>query len=196
MGRVEARERILRAAVRTLARHGYARTSARAIARTGGFAPGVIYYHFADLDDLFAATAHYTSQARLARYRSELDGVTSAVELLRRLRGLYAEDGADGHIAAVQELVAAASGAPALAVQVRQETAAWQDFAAGVIERFLAGTPFAALAPVRELAAAAVATYLGMEMVSHLDADRARPDAMFDAAGPAAAMFDALRPDP
>lgn len=111
--------------------------------------PGVIYYHFADLDDLFVATAHFTSRARLARYRSELDGVTSAVELVRRLRALYAEDAAHGHVAAVGELVAAAVGA-----------------------------------------------YLGLEMMSHLDAEQARPEAMFDAAEPAAAMFDALRPDP
>jgi hypothetical protein len=46
---------------------------------------------------------------------------------------------------------------------------------------------------VRELAAAAVGAYLGLEMLSHLHAARAAPEAMFGAALPAAKMIDALR---
>jgi AcrR family transcriptional regulator len=187
------RARILHAAVRTLAQEGRTRTTARSIARTGGFAPGVIYYHFDDLDDLFAATAQFTSQARLRRYRAELVGVTRAVELIRRLRRLYAEDGAEGHIAAVQELVAAATASPRLAAQIRVETARWQDFAGQVIASLVTDTPFAALTPVQELARAAVAGYLGMEMLSHLDADRTGAEALFDAAAGPADLFDSLR---
>jgi AcrR family transcriptional regulator len=193
VGRAETRQRILRAAVATLARDGYSRTTARAIAGAGGFTPGVIYYHFTDLDDLFVATAEFTSSARLARYRDEAHGVTGAVELVRRLRRLYAEDGAEGHIAAVQELVAAAAGSPTLAAQIRIETARWQDFAEEVIAGFLRDSPFAALVPVREVATAVVAAYLGMEMLSHLDADRTEPQTLFQAAESAAAMYDALR---
>ncbi len=194
MKRAETRQRILRAAVRTLAEHGYADTTARAIAATGGFAPGVIYYYFADLDELFVATARFTSQARLARYRAETDGVTGAVELVGRLRVLYREDAAEGHIAAVQELIAAANTSPRLADEVRASTAVWQDFAATAIHRLIDGTPFAALVPVQETATAAVAAYLGIEMLSHLDANRTSPAEMFDAAEQAAALFDALRP--
>ena len=196
MSREQARQRILGAAVRTLASEGYAKTSARAIARTGGFAPGIIYYHFTDLDDLFVETARFTSQARLRRYQAETDGVTSAAELVATLRRLYAEDGAQGHIAAVQELAAAATTSPALARQVGAETARWQDFAEGVIDGLLErhGGPLAALVPTRELATMAVAAYLGMEMLSHLDADRHAPNAMFAAAERVAALIDALRP--
>jgi AcrR family transcriptional regulator len=192
--RAETRQRILHAAIRTLAAEGYARSTARAIAATGGFAPGAIDYHFADLDELFVATARFTSEARLARYRAEIDGVTGAVELVGRLRALYDEDAAEGHIAAVQELIAAANTSGRLAAEVRALTAVWQDFAAEAIRRLIEGTPFAALVPVREAATAAVAAYLGIEMLSHLDADRTKPAAMFDAAERAAAMFDALRP--
>jgi AcrR family transcriptional regulator len=191
--RAETRQRILLASVRTLAEVGYAKTTARAIATTGGFAPGVIYYHFTDLDELFVATARFTSQARLARYRAETDGVTSAVELVGRLRGLYAEDGSEGHIAAVQELIAAANTSARLAEEVRSSTAEWQSFAADVIERVLDGTPFAGLVPVREAAAAAVAAYLGVEMLSHLKANHTDPAMLFDAAERIAAGFDAVR---
>jgi len=45
----------------------------------------------------------------MARYREELDGVTSAAELVRRLRALFAEDLAEGHVVAVQELVVGAA---------------------------------------------------------------------------------------
>jgi AcrR family transcriptional regulator len=192
--RTRARERILAATVRTLAQEGYARTTARAIARAGAFAPGVIYYHFADLDDLFVATVQFTSQARLQRYRAEIDGVSDATELVRRLRTLYAEDSAEGHIAAVQELVAATTTAQRLAEQVRLETARWQSFAENVIDRFVSGTPLASLVPVREAATAIIGAYLGIEMLSHLDPDRTDPDALFDAAERAAALFETFRP--
>jgi len=193
VGRTDTRERILAAAVRTLATEGYAKTTARAIARVGGFAPGVIYYHFTDLDDLFVATAEFTSEARLRRYRAETDGVSAATDLLRRLRTLYAEDGADGHIAAVQELVGAAVTAPRLAAQVRVETARWLAFAEEVINRLVGGTPLASLVPVRETATAVVGAYLGIEMLTHLDPDLADPNALFDAAGRAAELFDGFR---
>jgi AcrR family transcriptional regulator len=211
--RAETRERILSATVRTLAELGFTRTTARSIAKAGGFTPGVIYYHFADLDELFVATAEHTSHGRIARYTEQLDGVTSAVETVHRLRLLYAEDSGSGHIAAVQELMAAATAGSRLADQVRIETIHWQQLAEQTLGRLLDGSPFAAFVPVRELAAGAVAMYLGMELLSHLGAlshlgetaqpgssqvDGATgpvtgPDALFDAAARAAPMIDALR---
>ncbi len=193
MPRADTRARVLQAAVQTLAAEGYGRCTARAVAKTGGFAPGVIYYHFADLDDLFVATAQYTSEARLARYRAELAEVATAADTLAALRRLYTEDGSAGYIAAVQELVAAANANARLAEQVKVQTAQWQDFAAGIIERLLTGTPLAEVIPVREVATAAVALYLGMEMLSHLEAHRLGPDALFDAAERFAPLVDAWR---
>jgi len=209
VARADSRERILRATVHTLAAEGYAHTTARAIAHTGGFAPGVIYYHFTDLDDLFAAAAQFTSRARLSRYRAQIEGVTSAVELVRRLRRLHAEDRAEGHIAAVQQLFAAATSPqpaappaaapPAAAAQsrlvgqIRDEAAEWRAFAETVIRDMLASTPFAAVIPVRELATAAVATYLGLELLPHLGDGDGDPDALFSAAEQAASLVDAFR---
>lgn len=63
-------------ALASLVSNGFSGTTARAIAQAGGFAPGVIYYHFADLDDLLVAALAYTSEARVHRYRSELSGVS------------------------------------------------------------------------------------------------------------------------
>lgn len=184
---------MLRATVRTLAAQGFAATTARAIGATGGFAPGVIYYHFADLADLFVATLRFTSEQRIARYQERVGAVSTAGELVATLRELYDEDTDSGHIAAVQELVAGASSQPRLAEQVRVETRRWEDLGAEVIGGFVRGTPFEALVPVRAAATAVVGFYLGIEMLSHLDGDRSRPDAVFGAAGRLAALVDGLR---
>jgi AcrR family transcriptional regulator len=190
--RASARAKILEATVTTLCTQGFAKTTARSVARSGGFAPGVIYYHFVDLDDLFIATADHTSSARLARYTEHLAGVRGAVDLVTRLRELYTEDQAGEHVAAVQELVAAAASSPRLAAQVREQNAKWQELAERLINAQLEGRVWAPLVPVRDLAAAAVGAYLGNEMLSHLDEERAGPARLFDAALLIATMIDSL----
>jgi AcrR family transcriptional regulator len=188
--KTHARERVLRAAVRTLAEQGFAATTARAIATTGGFAPGVIYYHFDDLEDLLLATMRYTSAQRIARYTERTATLAGLAELVAVLRELYAEDADTGHIAAVQELVAGATPSSRLAAQVLAEVRRWEDLAEAVLRRYVAGTPIEPLLPLPELATAAVAFYLGIETLSHLDGDRTRPEAVFDAIERAAALID------
>jgi AcrR family transcriptional regulator len=190
--RSETPERVLQAAVRSLAAHGYAKTTARSIAATGGFAPGVIYYHFSDLDEALVATAEYTSAAREERYREALLGVASAVTLIDRLRVLYEEDAASGHIEAVQELVAAARPGTPLAAAVAGQTQRWERLAEQVLRDILRGSPLARLVKVPVVARAAVAYYLGMQTLTHLDGDAGRPQAAFDQAARLAAAFDKL----
>jgi AcrR family transcriptional regulator len=190
--KTQTRDRVLAAAVRTLAEQGFAATTARAIATAGGFAPGVIYYHFEDLEDLLVATMRYTSEQRIARYVERTATVGGFGELIATLRELYAEDADLGHIAAVQELVAGATASSKLAAQVRAEVARWEELAATVLGRYVAGTPIESLLPLREMATAAVAFYLGIETLSHIDGDRHRPEAVFAAAARCAPMIDAL----
>jgi DNA-binding transcriptional regulator YbjK len=182
--REEARERLLLAAIRTLAAEGHGGTTARSIARTGGFAPGVIYYHFDDLEDLLLAALRHTSRLRMESYQEALGSCASAADLLARLRELYAEDMAEqGHIAAVQELFAAASTSPRL----REEL-----LAATVARRLVAGTTLESLVPSRELGSAAVAMFLGIQTLTHLDGDRGRVESLFTIAEPAALLWDAF----
>jgi AcrR family transcriptional regulator len=189
--REQARDRILRATVDTLAQQGYAGTTARAIALRGGFAPGVIYYHYTDLDDLFRQTMRFVSDGRMDRYREQVVGVTSAVELLERLRVLHDEDVASGHISAVQELIA--GGSEPVTDQIRTEVRRWQDLAEEVIGALVAQTPFAPFIPVRQAAEAVIAFYLGLEMLQQIDVDPSRTDAFFASAQQAAVFFDTLR---
>ena len=55
--------------------------------------------------------------------------------------------------------------------------------------RPLATTPFAAALPVDDAAYAVVALYLGMEMLSHLDGDRAPAVSLFERAARFAELF-------
>jgi AcrR family transcriptional regulator len=186
----DTRTRVLDAALACLVANGFSGTTARAIAQIGGFAPGVIYYHFADLDDLLVAASAYSSQARAERYRSELAGVDKAVRAVEVLRRLYAEDTDVGHIAAVQELYAGARPGSRLAAQLTVEAGRWQDLAEELLAGLLRGKPLASAVRVQVAATAAVAFYLGLETLTHLDGDRSRPDQLFDQAARLAAVFD------
>ncbi len=188
----DTRTRVLDATLACLVCHGYGGTTARAIAQAGGFAPGVIYYHFTDLDDLLAAALAYTSQARVQRYRAVLSGIDRAAQAVELLRELYDEDTEIGHIAAVQEIYAGARPGSRLAVQLATETRRWEELAQELLTTLLRGKPLASALRVPVLAGAAVAFYLGMETVAHLDSDRSRSVAFFDQATRLAAIFDKI----
>jgi AcrR family transcriptional regulator len=189
---VSTRDRILQATVQALVTHGYAGTTARSIAAIGGFAPGVLYYHFADLDDVLRAAVAYSSDVREERYRTTVIGVTSAVELVSLLRGLYDEDAQSGHIEAVQELVAAARPGSPLAEAISAQTRRWEALAEQVLRTLLRGKPLARLVNVPVAARAAVAYYLGMQTLTHIDRDASRPEAAFAQAARLAAAFDRI----
>lgn len=186
------REQILNAAVQALAQHGYVGTTARSIASIGGFAPGVLYYYYSDLDEVLIATAEHTGRLREHRYREALAGVPNAVELVRRLQLLHEEDGASGHIEAVQELVSAARPGTALAAAVADQTRHWEGFAEQVLRDLLRGSPLAKLVKVPVAARAVIAYYLGMQTLTHLDGDTERARAAFAQAARLAAAFDKL----
>ncbi|MGP4025388.1 TetR/AcrR family transcriptional regulator [Actinomadura sp. 3N407] len=189
--RAEARKRLLEATIRTLAVEGYGGTTARSIARTGGFAPGVIYYHFEDLEALLVAALRHTSQARMARYEEALGSCTDATGLLSRLRELYAEDMTDqGHIDAVQELFTASATSPLLREELLAHVDSWSRFAAAAVERLVDGTALEHLVPSRDLGMIAVAMFLGIQTLTHLDGDRARIESLFSTAEPAAILWD------
>ncbi len=177
----------------TLAVEGHGGTTERSIARTGGFAPDIVYHHFDDLEALFVAALRHTSQARRARYDEVLGSCTDATQLLSRLRGLYAEDTRDeGHIAAVQELFTASSSSPRLREELLTQVDSWSDLAATAIGRLVQGTTFEGLVPSRDIGMLAVATFLGVQTLTHLDGDRSRIESLFTTAEPAAVLWDAF----
>jgi len=186
------RERILDAAFETLRREGFNRTSARAIARRGGFNQALIFYHFGSLLDLLLAAMDRVGEQRRRRYEEALGGLTSPLELAAQARLLYAEDVDSGHSTVVAELFAASSGNPELREQMVARMRPWLEFTERLVERFTAGSPFPALVDTRAAAGSVLALYIGMDMLIHLDGDRTRATALFDAGDRLAAALAPL----
>ena len=187
------KEALVAAALQTLREEGYAGTSARAIARRGGFTQALIYYHFPDLQSLLLAVLERASAERLRRYQEVLQGVDSAVELAASLRQLYLEDVEVGHVKAVQEIVAGASSSPVLGRRVLELLRPWAQFAEETITRLVTGSPLEHLVPAEDAAFAALALYMGMETMTHLNRDPAPGERLLEALARVAPLADMLR---
>jgi AcrR family transcriptional regulator len=186
------RERILDAAFETLREEGFNRTSARAIARRGRFNQALIFYHFGSLVDLLLAAMDRVAEERRRRYEEVLGSLRTPLELAAQARLLYAEDLGSGHSTVVAELFAASSGSPELREQMVARMRPWLEFTEQLIERFAAGSPFAALVDARAAAGGVLALYVGMDLLIHLDGDRTRATALFDAGDRLAATLAPL----
>jgi AcrR family transcriptional regulator len=186
------RERILDAAFATLRREGFNRTSARAIARHGGFNQALIFYHFGSVTDLLLAALDRVAEERRRRYEAALGPLTTPLELATQARALFAEDVDSGHSTVLAELFAASSGSPHLREQMVARMQPWLEFTERLIERFTAGSPLEALIDARAAAGSILALYLGIDLLIHLDGDHTRATAMFDAGDRLAATLAPL----
>lgn len=186
------RERLVRAALKTLTQEGFFGTTARAIARTEKVNQALIFYHFGSVDRLLLAALDATSQDRLGRYREGLAEVTRIVDLVEAMARLYKEDVLSGHITAVQEMVAGGSSVPALRQEVLARMEPWVVFAREVINRVTAGTVVEKLVPIDDLAFSAVALYFGIETITNLGGDRSRAETLFETGRRFAPIADAL----
>src|SRR3954469_7114261 len=113
------------AALATLKEEGFAGTTARAVARRGGFNQALVYYHFGGLNELLLAALASSSAARLARYREAIDGAASVEELVARARELFHEDVESGQATVVSELVGASLAEPELAAAMVERMQPW-----------------------------------------------------------------------
>ena len=168
------------AALQTLIEEGYAGTSARAIAVRGGFNPALVFYHFGGVDELLLAALDRSSAERLRRYRVAISDPGAPDELVRRAAHLFREDVEGGHVTVVTELIGASLSKPQLRSDLVTRMRPWLALTQQVLERLLGNSPLAAVAPAAEPAAfAAVAGYLGLNMLSRLMPDFSQTDALF-----------------
>jgi AcrR family transcriptional regulator len=190
--RAAARARVISAALETLERSGFAGTTARAVAATGGFNQALIYYHFPSLDDLLVATLRDFSERRLTRYRLALAGINGLAPLVAAMTRLYDEDVASGQLGAAQEIVAGSSSSERLGQQVVELIEPWYAFAEESVAGLLENTPFEGIVPVKELAYAFVALYFGVETLARLDGNRGKAKALFESGARLARLIDEL----
>ncbi|MEX2586812.1 MAG: TetR/AcrR family transcriptional regulator [Actinomycetota bacterium] len=173
----------MEAAFQTLKEEGFAGTSARAIARRGGFNQALIFYHFGTLNDLVLATLDKTSAERMDRYRHSISQAVTVDDKILTATRLYREDLESGHITVISELIAGSLARPDLGPEVVARMQPWIEFAEGVITDVLTGSSFEGAVNPRTLAFAVVALYLGVDLLSHLDNDNSRAESLFQMAG-------------
>jgi AcrR family transcriptional regulator len=162
------RARIVNAALQTLIAGGYANSSVRAIAATGGFSPALVFYHFGSVDALMLAVLDRVSGERLVRYQSRLADVSSLQSLGAAMEELYDEDLQLGQLTAVQEIVGAMAFDPQLGVEIVERMQAWMLFAEELAARILAGSPLAGTVDPSVIGSAVIALYMGLEIVSRM----------------------------
>lgn len=189
------KQRLIDAAFLTLKEEGFAGTSARAIARRGNFNQALIFYHFGTLNDLLLAALDKTSADRMNHYRDAIKDAKSVDEKIDIATRLYREDLRSGYITVISELVAGSLSRPDLGPEVVARMEPWIDFAEGVIAGLVEGSMFEDVIEPRTLAFAVVALYLGVDLLSHLDRDNSRAEALFQMAGTMGPMLGPILGD-
>lgn len=181
------KHQIVEAALETLKRDGFTGATSRAIARAGGFNQALIFYHFGTLDGLLLAALDRTSEERFERYRQAIADAESVDALLAAVARLYAEDRERGHMTVVAQMVAGSAARPELKPALVQRMEPWIALCEEAIGKGFGWLGIPELVPPRELAYAFVTFYLGVNLMTQLDEDRARTDALFaglEAIGP------------
>jgi AcrR family transcriptional regulator len=165
---------IVKATLETLRDEGFAGATSRAIARRGSFNQALIFYHFGSLENLRLTAVRQMSEDRLARYTEAVSGLPTLEALVPVTVDLWEEDKSAGHVQVVAQLIAGSANRPGLAAAVVELMEPWVALAEATFERVLPGG-----LPLPEIAFATVVFYLGVNLITHLDRDSTRIDALF-----------------
>jgi AcrR family transcriptional regulator len=139
----------------------------------------LIFYHFGTLDGLLLAALDHTSEERFERYRQAIADAESVDALLAAVAGLYAEDRERGHMTVVAQMVAGSAARPELKPALVERMEPWIALCEDAIGKGFGWLGLPELVPRRELAYAFVTFYLGVNLMTQLDEDRTRTDALF-----------------
>lgn len=175
----ETKAKIIAAALHCLATEGVVGTSARAIARAGDFNQALIFYHFGSVTELLVAAGLSESDRRSARYADRLADVTNLQQLVRVARELHEEELAEGSVAVLTQMLAAAAHSDELRRALLQGFEPWMQLVEGAVQRVLADTPYASVVPTADLSFAIASLFLGIELMSGLDPERAAEQRLF-----------------
>lgn len=186
------KDRIIEAALETLKADGFAGTSARAIARRGDFNQALIFYHFGTLNDLLLAALDRTSEQRMAKYADAVKSIESVADAVRVATDLYREDLGSGHVTVVSELIAGSLDRPDLAPEIVKRMDPWIELTEHAVERAMSSMGIGNLVPPKTVAYAIIALYLGVDLLSHLEKDDAKAEAMFESAKQLAGVLSAI----
>jgi AcrR family transcriptional regulator len=188
----DTRAALIGGAIEALREDGFARASARVIARRAGCNQALIFYHFGSVPDLLVAALEEVSARRMAAYRGLLAHTDTIGGLVEAARTIFAEDLAAGHVTVLVEMISGAQSVPGLGERVKACLEPWREFAQSATRDVLAGAPVKV--PADQVAHAVVAGVLGLELLAHLDGDQDAALAVFDQARAIGELLDRLRP--
>ena len=174
----ETRDRIIDAVLTTVRNEGLVGTSARVIARTGGFNQALVFYHFGSVEDLLLAALERANDRRIERFRDRLNSVDTLTELVDIASDLHVNNDDPDH-SALSAIVAGWSTSSDVGQRILATLRPWDEMVEAALQRSLADTPFSQIVPTKDLAHAIAAMFLGIELMSRLDRDDARTDSLF-----------------
>jgi AcrR family transcriptional regulator len=158
-----ARDAILAAAQRILARDGYGGLTARAIAAEAGTNIASLNYYFGSkrkfLPELFAALERDKYLRQRAMYQDPHAPLSAK---WRQAVAFYHEDRADGFVRVIHERYALGYTAPELALQVQEQLKSWRSLIEEAVRRYF--PELGITLPPEIVASAVISFWLGMEM--------------------------------
>lgn len=164
------RERLVDAAAQVLTDTGFSGATTRAIAARADCNVGLISYYFGGVNNLLLEALDRSSTQRLHHYQAALADASTTKELRRRAVHLYREDQVTGHVKLLSEMVAGGLMDRHLGKAVAARVEPWVELTEAAVRRAMPA-PLRRRTPVREIAYAIVAMFLGLEMLGSLTGD-------------------------
>ena len=159
-----ARAALLRAAREVVVEHGHAAASARAVAARAEVAPGLIYYHFDDLETLLAESARALSLERAAVWAEALAPCATLTEIVEVARAVHVEEREQGSLVLLGQLLAGSRESVPIQRAVRENFDVMSGVVADALARVLADTVLADTLEPRRLARTVSAGFIGLEL--------------------------------
>lgn len=161
----QARAALLDAARQVLMEDGYAGASARTIAKRAGVAPGLIYYHFENLDTLLAETSRVFSAERAVVWERELSRATTLTEVVRTANRLHEEERQIGSLIVLAQLLSGSRSNETIRAAVRDNFEHLAGIVEATIARIIVDTPLAEMLDAHGLSRTVSAGFVGLELL-------------------------------
>jgi hypothetical protein len=127
-------------------------------------------------------------------YKPAFERAETVAELAALARDIYREDLENGYVTVLGEMVAGGVSDRELGPLVVARMQPWVEMVERKVRALIEGSRFESMVPPRDVAFAIIALYLGIDMLSHLDGDRARAESLLDLGVRAAPLAQALLP--
>lgn len=187
----DTKRRIIDATLQTLRSHGASGTSARAIAKAGGFNTSLLFYHFGSVEGALLAAARADTEQRIERYSDRLGEVASLPELVTFANEMHRENLAAGHVTVLVQMLAATSAHPDIREELATVFDPWIDLVRDTLDRLVGPDGIAGISTT-DVAVGATSLFLGLELVTHLGDRYGRAASLLDALDEAADLLVAL----